>query len=399
MNYEIISKDKRKKTIWVKNRHSRVFAFLRIIMRPYFKFKYRFTAERYNLPKGPHLIISNHQSTMDPFLISLSFKRPVYFIASDDIFNLKVSPIIEYLVSPIPKSKSMRDFTAMKNVFRVIKEGGTVGIFPEGNRTVSGGQWEMDDAIAKLAKSLKVPLVIYNISGGYGTDPRWGHSIRKGKMRGFVRRVISQEELAKLSIEEIFSIIKNKLLVDDTKLEIPFNSIKKAEYIERALYLCPICGSISSFKSNKSKFCCEKCKTESFYTQYLKIDPKVKDYNRIYEWFEWERVEIVNKVLAGESVSDNNIIFRESIKLKRKQKLLGNTVTINKDCLIISHNKGQSVYPLKDISALTMVGKKKFNFYYGDKILQVKGNKRFCAIKYIHIFDGLQKVIFNKEKL
>ena len=52
---------------------------------------------------------------------------------------------------------------------------------------------------------------------------------------------------------------------------------------------------------------------------------------------------------------------------------------------------GEVIYPLKDIDGLTMVGKKKFNFYYKNQILQVKGNNRFCAIKYVHIFDGLKE--------
>lgn len=133
-------------------------------------------------------------------MLSLSVRFPIYFLASDDLFNLKISPLIKYLVAPIPKSKSLRDVAAMRSVLNVIKEGGAVGIFPERNRTISGGQWEMTDAIAKLAKFLKVPLVIYNICGGYGTDPRWGHSIRKGRMSGGVRRILSVEELGAVGL-------------------------------------------------------------------------------------------------------------------------------------------------------------------------------------------------------
>lgn len=385
------TKDKKKKPIWVKNRHKRVFAFLRVLMTPFVRLRYNFKCEKSKLPKGSYLIISNHQSTMDPFFLSLSFKFPIYFIASDDIFNLKVSPLIKYLVAPIPKSKSMKDLTAMKNVILVIKEGGAVGIFPEGNRTLSGGQWELDDAIAKLAKNLKVPLVIYNISGGYGADPRWGHCVRKGKMNGYIKRVISPEEISTLSVEELFKIIKTELKVDDTNLNIKFQNRKRAEYIERVLYICPVCGAVSSFVSHKDKFICKNCNVSAEYTPNLKISPTVEVYNRIYEWFEWERNEIVNRVLSGEKFFDDNIIFRESIKLKRKKKLLGDRVTIDIENLTISSKKGQMVFPLKDITAITMVGKKKFNFYFSDKILQVKGNKRFCAIKYVHIFDGLRK--------
>ena len=75
-----------------------MFAFLRPIFRLHFKLRYRYNGKKSGLKRGAYLIISNHQTTMDPFMLSTSFKFPVYFIASDDIFNLKVSPIIRYLV-------------------------------------------------------------------------------------------------------------------------------------------------------------------------------------------------------------------------------------------------------------------------------------------------------------
>ncbi len=396
---ESADKPRAKKNQWVKKRHARVFAFLRLILRPIFAVRYRYHAKKSGLPKGAYLILCNHQTTMDPFFLSLSFRFPVYFISSDDIFNLKVSPLIRYLVAPIPKSKSLRDVVAMKNVFRVIKEGGAVGIFPEGNRTISGGQWEMTDAVAKLAKGVKVPLVLYNLHGGFGTDPRWGHSLRRGKFHGGVRRVLSPEELASLSTEELFALIKEELRVDDTASGVSFKSGKRAEYIERALYLCPVCGSVSSYVSHKYKFACKECGTSSTYTPELALSPRIGEYRRIYEWFEWEREEIVKRVLAGEKVGDDGILFRESVKFQKKKKLAGESVWIDKENLVISGGAGESVFPLCDIVAMTMVGKKKFNFYYDGKILQVKGNKRFCAIKYVHVFDGLRANLnATKEK-
>ena len=367
-------------------------------MRFYFRLRYNFKALSSGLKKGAYLIISNHQTTMDPFLLSLSFRFPVYFVASDDLFNLKISPLIKYLVAPIPKSKSLRDVAAMMGVFRVIREGGAVGIFPEGNRTVSGGQWEMTDAIAKLAKSLKVPLVIYNIRGGYGTDPRWGHSIRKGRAFGGVQKIVSAEELNALTAEQLFDLIKEELSVNDADSGISFKSAKRAEYIERALYMCPVCRGVSGIVSHKYKFRCMHCGTQAEYTKKLSISPAVAGFNRIYEWYEWERQEIVKAVAEGMRVEDGGILFRESVKFKKKKKLKGNRVSIDKDKLTIYGKKSEQVFPLSEITALTMVGKKKFNFYYQNKILQVKGNKRFCAIKYVHIFDGLRKLNGEAEK-
>ena len=90
-------------------------------------------------------------------------------------------------------------------------------------------------------------------------------------------------------------------------------------------------------------------------------------------------------------------MFRESIKFKRKKKLDGDRVCIDGEKLVIAGEK-EHVYPLKDIVALTMVGKKKFNFYYEGRILQIKGDKRFCAIKYVHVFEGLRALQSDKNE-
>ncbi|PWM72403.1 MAG: hypothetical protein DBX59_06395 [Bacillota bacterium] len=381
---------KKKKNIWVKKRHARVYAFLRVALAPIMRIKYRYKPIKSDLPKGPYLILSNHQASMDPFWVSKSFRFQIYFFASDDIFNLKVSPIIEYLVAPIPKSKSLTDLQAVKDALRVLREGGAVGVFPEGNRTLSGGQWEMGDSIAKLVKVSKVPLVLYNLCGGYGTDPRWGGKIRRGtKYVGFVKRVVQPEEYAAMSVEELFALIKKELDVNDALSGERYKSRRRAEYIERALYLCPECGGVSTFVSHKTHFRCAECGTSAEYTEDMKISPPIAGYRRILEWFEWEKKEIAARVLAGERVSDEGVLFRESIKFKRKKKLDGSGVAIDKDNLYVTGGAAEQVYPLKDIVALTMVGKKKFNFYYGNRILQIKGDKRFCAVKYAHIFDGL----------
>ena len=382
---------KKKQQHWVKKRHAAVFAFLRFAMAPFLWLRYHYRAEKAPIRKGPCIVLSNHQATMDPFFISKAFPFQLYFYASDDLFNLKVSPLIRYLAAPIPKSKSVADLKAVMISLRVLREGGAIGITPEGNRTLSGRQWEMGDSVAKLVKTAKVPLVLFNLCGGYGTDPRWGVKIRRGtKFVGRVRRILTPEEYAGMSDEELFGIIKNELDVDDTLSGERYKSRRRAEYIERALYMCPVCGSIGTIHSHGTGFCCTSCKTEAEYTEDLKISPPVGGYSRIYEWYEWERQEIVRRILGGEKISDGDILFRESVKLQKKIKLPGNTVTLDKDSLMISGGGAETRYPLAEIDAITAVGKKKFNFYYKGKILQVKGGKRFCAIKYVHAFDGIR---------
>ena len=193
---------KKKQKHWVKKRHAAVFAFLRFAMAPFLWLRYHYRAEKAPIRKGPCIVLSNHQATMDPFFISKAFPFQLYFYASDDLFNLKVSPLIRYLAAPIPKSKSVADLKAVMISLRVLREGGAIGITPEGNRTLSGRLWEIGDSVAKLVKTAKVPLVLFNLCGGYGTDPRWGVKIRRGtKFVGRVRRILTPEEYAGMSDE------------------------------------------------------------------------------------------------------------------------------------------------------------------------------------------------------
>lgn len=381
-----------KKKPWTKKRHARVFKFLRGVFRIYTKKKYNYTAEVSDI-SGACVIMCNHTTTLDPFFVSLSFNFPIYFFASDDLFNVKVvSPIIKHLVAPIPKSKSVSDLQSVRDSLKVLKEGGAVGLFPEGNRTLSGGQWEITDAAAKLIKLSKVPLVLYNIEGGYGSDPRWGIKPRKGKMRGYVKRVINSEEYAAMSTESLLETIKKELMVDDTLSGVKFKSRRRAENIERALYMCPECGEIGKIRSRGGEFTCTACGAKREYTEDLHIAPKGR-FNRIYEWYEWEKSVVAEKAKSGEiKFSDEKIKFYQSVKLKRKRRYDGSRITADETGLTIYGKNSAEFYPFDKMEGFALVGKRKINFYIGGRILQIKGNKKFCPLKYLHLYEGIKNV-------
>ena len=383
---------KNKQSVWVKKRHARVFAFLRFAMAGYVRLKFHYRAEKAPIASGPCIILHNHQATMDPFFISKAFRFPVYFVATDDLFNLKVSPLIRYLAAPIPKSKGTTDLATVKNILRVLKEGGAVGIAPEGNRTFSGWQWEtVPFSITKLVKKSNVPLVLFTLCGGYGTDPRWGHSVRKGtKYVGRVRRILYPEEYKEMSLEELYEIIRRELNVVDADSGERYKSKYRAEYIERALYRCPVCGRVGTIVSKGVRFTCTGCGTGAEYTEQLTFDPPVAGFTKVYEWYDWERTHIAPYLLEGGTFSDRGITFRESVKCKRKVFLDGNALSMDKNELVITGEKERHVFPLAEIDGMAAVMKRKFNFHYHGKIYQVKGPERFSALKYVHAFYGLR---------
>ncbi len=382
-----------KKKRWTKYRHKVIFALLRPFFKIYFKIRYRLEWERAEktVPK-PCIIMSNHQTVMDPFIMAVSFKRPLYFITSDDLFSIKfVSPIIEYLTGIIPKSKSKSDVNTVRTTLKVLKEGGTVGVFPEGNRTLTGECWDFDDSGAKLVKMAKVPLVLFTIEGGYGVDPRWGGGLRKGRMKTKIKRVVLPEEIEKLSVNELDQIIKSTLFEErELKCE-SYKSKRKAEYLERALYYCPKCGRLNTLESKNSTLYCKECGYKAEYQNDLTFVSEEKDsFKTVKEWFDAQQYNLKLQCQQREGVlfCDKGLTAF-SVKGKSKKKL--GTVTLKglKNGIIITDkSQADKEVLFSSLYGCAILGKRKINFYLDDKItLQIKGSKRFNAVKYLHLYE------------
>lgn len=185
---------------------------------------------------------------------------PVYYVASEDLFsNGFVSRMLEWAVRPIPIRKQTTDVRAVMTCLKVAKEGGTIAISPEGNRTYSGRTEHINPAIGGLVKLLRLPVAFIRIEGGYGVQPRWADNVRKGKMRVYVSRVMEPEEYRALPEEEIAAIVQKELYVDDLAIKGDFKSKKSAEYMDRAFYVCPDCG-LSTFHAEGERITCKNAK-------------------------------------------------------------------------------------------------------------------------------------------
>ena len=257
---------------WLKKRHT---VFKRILYFPvylYSKIKYGMVSEKFTEEGNrPYLILNNHTTLFDQFFVSFSFKQHVYFVASEDIFsNGWTSSLIRFVFGPISIKKQATDPAAVKAIFQVAKEGGSVCIAPEGNRSYSGKTCFISPTIARVAKKLKLPIALYRIEGGFGAHPRWSDKVRKGPLRTYVSKVIEPEEYAKLSDDELYKAICDGLYMDEGISDANYRSSQRAESIERVLYVCPKCG-LSEFQSRKNDFFCKSCNTKFTYNENKSI--------------------------------------------------------------------------------------------------------------------------------
>lgn len=373
--------------MWVKRRHKIVY----ILLKPFFalvlRLKFGYKAKKYKLEKKPYLILSNHQTSLDPFNIAVSFRRNIYYMASIDLFvNKFTGGIISYLVAPIPKEKSNADITAIKNCVRVIKEGGTICLFPEGNRTYSGTQCYIDPAISKLIKLLKVPVILYNIQGGYGVEPRWASNVRKGKSHGYIREVLEVDEVQAMSNEDLYERVKSSLNVIEAPSKNKYKSKKRAEKLERVLYLCPTCGHTDGIYSEGNKVKCHHCGLEVEYHSDLTFNMGL--FKTVNDWYKYQE-EYIDKY----EFQNDEVIFKDDdVKLYDvskggKKVLIGfGDISIKQDRFILSKHDNSYAIFLKSIGAMTVVGKNKLNFYVNNQTFQIKGGKHLNVLKYMQIY-------------
>ena len=147
---------KNKKKKWMKFRHRVVTALVRPFLSLYCRIFYHIRVEKFHAQgKRPYLVLFNHQTAFDQFFVGMAFRGPIYYLASEDLFsNGWVSDLIRYIVEPIPIRKQTTDLSAVMTCIRVAREGGTIAIAPEGNRTYSGKTEYMNPAIVSLAKKM-----------------------------------------------------------------------------------------------------------------------------------------------------------------------------------------------------------------------------------------------------
>ena len=380
---------------WIYFRHRVIRFLLTGAFSLYCKLKYHVDIVKFKEQEDrPYLILYNHQTAFDQFFVDISFSGPIYYLATEDIFSLGwLSSVLRYLVAPIPIKKQTMDLSAVKTCIRVAREGGSLAIAPEGNRTYSGRTEYINPSIAALAMKLGLPIALYRIEGGYGVHPRWSDVVRKGRMRSYVSEVIMPEEYKNWSKEELAQRICDGLYVDEANDHNAFYHPQRAEFLERAIYVCPDCG-LSTFHSHEDTLTCGRCGKAVTYDVTTKLQGKGFDFPFDY-------------VAQKDFINDLDVTACSEHPLYTEQVSLYEVIVYKKKCLIaqnveltmygdrlIIRGAGRDEFnmPYDNLSAVTVLGKNKLNVYVGETVYQIVGDARFNALKYVHIYNRYKNI-------
>lgn len=384
-------KNKNKK--WIRKRHQIVRDAVAMTFCVLARRKYRIKITKFDKPKGqPYLILYNHQTAYDQFFVGMAFEEHLYYVATEDIFSMGfLSKLIKFLVAPIPIKKQLADPRAIINCIKVVKEGGSIAIAPEGNRTYSGKTEYIKPSIVGLAKHLGIPIAFYRIEGGYGVNPRWSNTVRSGGMRAGVSKVIYPNTYKAMSDDELYEVICRELYNNEGCTDKEYHSKKLAEHLERAVYVCPDCG-LSTFTSNGDTVKCTKCKKKVRYLPTKELSGIGFDFPHrfVNEWYEYQS-NYINSLdllaMEDEPLYTESITLKEVVLYKKKNTLEKRAeISLYPSRITLKGKKESYILDFDKVSAASVLGKNKLNIYHDGKVFQIEGNDSFCALKYMNLY-------------
>lgn len=183
----------------------------RLILGPIFKFYYNpKIINKENIPKdGAILIVGNHKHLYDQCLTIIATKRGIHYMAKKEYFDNKKVAWFFKGTGCISVDRSKKDDQAVGLALDVLKDGGAVGLFPEGTRNKTEKfLLPFKFGTVSMASKTNATIVPFGITGDYKFRSknliiRYGKPFKVGNM--------SLEEANKKLYDEVEKLMKQNL--------------------------------------------------------------------------------------------------------------------------------------------------------------------------------------------
>jgi 1-acyl-sn-glycerol-3-phosphate acyltransferase len=180
-------------------------------------FRVRVFGQR-NVPRrGGVLIVSNHQSYLDPPLLAVGLERPVSFMARRTLFRNPAFGRLIAALNAFPVTRGGLDIAAMREAVRRLHDGAALVVFPEGTRTPDGEIAPLHAGMLAIVERANVPIVPAVIEGAFEAWPR-DSTPRTGEISVLYGRAIRPEEHNRLSRAELVERLQSELSRLQTEL-------------------------------------------------------------------------------------------------------------------------------------------------------------------------------------
>jgi len=268
--------------------------------------------------KNPYVLVGNHASRVD-YLYTAPVALPHrlnYVVGYNEFFRSHLYPIFS-LMQVIPKRNFVPDVHTVKEIMRVIKNGGRVCLFPEGMSSISGGGQPVSVGTGRLLKKLGVTVYYVKIAGGYMTNTKHCLDTRPGRVDVVVDTLFTPQQLKSMSADEIQQTLNTALAHDDylwnREARVEYNGKgEMAKNLHDLLYLCPRCGGVYTLHGAGDVISCTACGNGARVNGYydlIPLDDSCVIPETISHWYEMQRAK------AREQVREDDFSFSGQVKL------------------------------------------------------------------------------------
>jgi 1-acyl-sn-glycerol-3-phosphate acyltransferase len=183
------------------------------LLRLIFKLKYNpIIINKEVIPKkGPILIVSNHKHIFDQCFTIMATKRVIHYMAKKEYFDDKKVAWFFKAAGCIPVDRSIHDESAKERALNVLRDGGAIGLFPEGtrNKTYDTFLLPFKFGTVSMAQKTNATIIPSCVTGDYDKK-KHNLMIRYGKPFKVSKKMNLEEANEKL-YKEIESLMMKNL--------------------------------------------------------------------------------------------------------------------------------------------------------------------------------------------
>ena len=187
-------------------------AIIRGIIFTYCKIVYRVKIfGKENVPQeGAVLFCGNHRTYLDPPLIVVTAGRDMRFLAKEELRKNPLFGFLGFLFEGIYVKRDEKDITALKEALKTLKNGGCIGLFPEGTRNgLEKNDGKIKNGASYMALKTNAKIVPVGIVGP--AKPFSKNAIIYGKPID-LSEYITGKKIEKETEDTVSEIIKEKII-------------------------------------------------------------------------------------------------------------------------------------------------------------------------------------------
>ncbi|MBQ4283751.1 MAG: hypothetical protein IJB96_07490 [Lachnospira sp.] len=267
--------------------------------------------------KGPYLLLVTHSSMVD-FNIMAKATHPhrINNVMTLEGFKTYTEPLMRSL-GVLGTRKFITDTNLIKNIKYCLHDLGNIFVlFPEARYSLDGCTSYLPDSVGKMAKLMKVPVVVLKIHGNFVTCPQWNKKNKKTYVEAVMEQIVTAQEMKSITAAQINERVREHFQYDDFKWQYD-NKLKidhptRANGLHSLLYKCCECGTEGKMYSEGIRLWCDSCKKSWVMTEYgrLEAEDGRTRFAHIPDWSNWER-ECVRK-----EIEEGTYYFEDDVRVE-----------------------------------------------------------------------------------